>query len=220
MRAPLPFPVDGNVTDEEIVSRIREGEVLLFEVLMRRHNARVYRVVRSVLRNESEVEDVMQGAYLHAYSNLASFRGASRFSTWLSHIAFNEALGRLRSERRHPAVSLSLVEESAMPSSSPSPESLTSRTEVGHLLEQAVDALPELYRSVFMLREIEGLDTAETAEILAVSEDVVKTRLLRARAALRKILEEIVGGAASDAFGFHATRCDRVVGGVMAKLAG
>ena len=206
--------------DEEIARRVQAGESALFEVLMRRHNPRVYRAIRSLIKDEAEVEDAMQAAYLHAFAHLKDFRGSARFSTWLTQISINEALMRLRRDLRHPAVSLTLIEDSPMSPITPlpTPEAATSGREVAHLLERAVDALPDLYRTVFMLREIEGLDTTETAAALGVSEDVVKTRLSRARAALRETLEELAGGHAKDAFGFHATRCDRVVHNVMRVL--
>lgn len=208
------------LTDEMLVERVLAGEVLLFEVLMRRNNGRVYRTVRALIRDEEETEDVMQAAYLRAYANLSSFRGTARFSTWLAQIAYNEALGRLRSLRRHPALRLADLQDDLMPTSpnTPSPEASAEHRELAELLERAVDALPELYRTVFMLRQVEGLDTAETAQVLSVSEEVVKTRLSRARATLRDWLEKMVGAGAEEAFAFHAPRCDRVVSGVMQKL--
>jgi RNA polymerase sigma-70 factor (ECF subfamily) len=205
-------------TDEQIVERVLAGDVALFEILMRRNNTRVYRAIRSLLRDEAEVEDAMQAAYVLAYAKLGSFRGAARFSTWLTQIAVNEALGRLRHGRRHPSVSLTVVEEPPMSSvrePPQTPEDQASRRELAAILERAVDSLPELYRAVFVLREIEGMDTAETALALEVSEDVVKTRLSRGRAALRENLEKLVGSATADAFGFHASRCDRVVANVL-----
>lgn len=210
-----------SASDEELVPHVLRGQPLLFAALMRRHNPRIYRVVRAVLSDEAEVEDVMQTAYLQAYTQLATFRGDARFSTWLSRIAVNEALARVRRGRRQPTISLSVVEEPAMPPAdeTTSPESHASRREMAGLLERAVDSLPEMYRSTFMLREIEGCSTAETAQILSVSEDVVKTRMVRARAELRDRLEELVVGGAALAFGFHASRCDRVVAAVMLAIA-
>jgi RNA polymerase sigma-70 factor, ECF subfamily len=224
MPSPVPMaPAQTQaLSDEEIVTRVLEGQQALFEILMRRNNPRVYRAVRSLLKDETDAEDAMQATYVRAYTKLRSFRGGARFSTWLTQIALNEALGRLRHGRRHPAVSLTLVEESSMSPivpPTPSPEALASRRELAGLLEHAVDSLPELYRVVFILREVEGMDTAETAHALEVSEEVVKTRLFRARAALRQSLEQLVGAAASDSFEFHAPRCDRVVAGVMAQIA-
>ena len=206
------------LTDEQLVERILSGDVALFEILMRRHNTRVYRAIRALLRDESEVEDAMQAAYVRAYAKLGSFRGAARFSTWLTQVAVNEALGRLRQGRRHPSVSLTLIEEPPMSSAlepAQTPEDQASRRELAAILERAIDSLPDLYRIVFVLREIEGMDTGETAAALDVSEDVVKTRLSRGRAALRDSLEKLVGTATAEAFGFHASRCDRVVANVM-----
>ncbi len=215
-------PSHPELADEQIVARVLAGNVALFEILMRRSNTRIYRALRSLLRDEGEIEDAMQAVYVQAYTKLASFRSEARFSTWLTQIAINEGLGRLRRDRRHRSVSLALVEEPAMPSLEPpneTPEYTASRHELVGLLERAVDSLPESYRVVFMLREIDGLDTAETALALNVSEDVVKTRLFRARAALRGSLEKLVGSAGAEAFGFHATRCDRVVARVMREIA-
>ncbi len=216
-----PAPQPEGPPDEQIVERVLAGDAAAFELLMRRHNAGLYRAVRSIIREETEVEDVMQAVYLRAYAKLGSFRKEARFRTWLTQIALHEALGRLRSERRHPSVSLTLLEEPAMESTAPiaTPELQASRRELAALLERAVDGLPELYRVVFVLREVDGMDTAETARALDVSEDVVKTRLSRARAALRQSLESMVGAAAGEAFPFHASRCDRVVSFVMARLS-
>lgn len=216
---PLQSRQSESLSDEQIIARVLCGEVALFEMLIRRNNTRVYRALRSLLRQESEVEDAMQATYVASYAKLVSFRGGARFSTWLTQIALNEALGRLRRDRRHPTVSL--VEEPPMSSIAPSvetPETSASRRELASLLERAVDALPDAYRVVFVLREIEGMDTAEAATVLGVSEDVVKTRLSRARAHLRDILEKLVGTAATDAFGFHAARCDRIAALVMPQL--
>jgi RNA polymerase sigma-70 factor (ECF subfamily) len=219
-------PVSGahpqSLTDEEIVARVLDGDVALFEILMRRNNPKVYRAVRAVLRDEEESEDAMQAAYVTAYIKLRTFRGGARFSTWLTQIALNEALGRLRRDRRHPSVSLTVVEEPAMSpiaAPPPTPEADASSRELGGVLERAVDSLPELYRIVFVLREIEGMDTAETAAVLNVSDEVVKTRLSRAKATLRSRIDNQLGTAAREAFGFHATRCDRVVANVMQQIA-
>jgi RNA polymerase sigma-70 factor, ECF subfamily len=223
MKAWSPFTpaLSQALTNEQLVERVLSGDAAPFELLIRRNNGRVYRAVRSLLRTESEIEDVMQAVYVLAYAKLASFRGEARFSTWLTRIAMNETLGRLRQDRRHPAVSLTLVADADVAldeSGVQTPEADCSQRELALLLEAAVDDLPELYRVVFVLREVEGMDTAEAAAALGVSEDVVKTRLSRARGVLRDKLEGMVGGAVSDAFGFHATRCDRVVEGTMALI--
>jgi RNA polymerase sigma-70 factor (ECF subfamily) len=213
------------LSDEEVVARVRDGDTSLFEVLMRRHNQRLYRAVRSVLRDESEVEDVMQQAYLAAFTHLAQFAGTAKFSTWLVRIGINEALLRLRQRRRlHPVAAVARqdeLEETAPPPEDPpmpTPEDRTAGRELGRLLEETVDQLPAAYRQVFMLRLVEGLDTAETAAALDLGEEAVKQRLHRARAMVQQAIEARVGASARAAFEFHAPRCDRVVAAVMAEL--
>ncbi|HVR18648.1 MAG TPA: RNA polymerase sigma factor [Polyangiaceae bacterium] len=218
---PLPLAIAAKLTDEQLVQRIRSGDIALFEVLMRRNNTRLYRTLRSLLRNEAEIEDAMQAVYVIAYSKLGSFRGDAQLSTWLTQIALNEALGRLRHDRRHPALSLAAVPEPELPIGAPSvhtPEAHVNRRELAAILEEAVDALPELYRVTFMLREIDGMDTTQAAQALGVSEDVVKKRLSRARALLRAHVQKLFGSALPEAFGFHAVRCDRIVEAVMERL--
>jgi RNA polymerase sigma-70 factor (ECF subfamily) len=218
---PLPLAFAQKLTDEQLVQRIRSGDAALFEVLMRRNNTRLYRTLRSLLRNEAEIEDAMQAVYVLAYSKLGTFRGDAQLSTWLTQIAVNEALGRLRHDRRHPALSLAAVPEPELPTNPPAmetPEAQVSQRELAAILEAAVDALPDLYRVTFMLREIEGMDTAQTAQALGVNEDVVKKRLSRARALLRSQVEAMFGSALPEAFGFHARRCDRIVEAVMARI--
>jgi len=209
------------LSDEDIAARVLEGQTALFEVLMRRHNERIYRAARAILRDEAEAEDVMQQAYVNAYAHLRQFDRRAKFSTWLTRIAVNEALARARKRGRYQP----LDEEAFAPGDTPmkmhqaDPERQAFGRELGALLEAAVDTLPDGHREVFMLREIEGLSTNETAECLDVSEDVVKTRLSRARAALRRELFERAGLAASNAFTFQRPRCDRIVDAVMARIA-
>src|SRR4051812_27110223 len=153
----------GGSSDEEIVRRVRAGEVALFEVLMRRHNRRVYRAARAVLRNEAEVEDVMQQAYLAAFAHLSDFAGSARFSTWLLRITVNEALGRRRRAERMAVVAFNAEEDARMdenPQRVPDPERRAASRELATLVEAIVDGLPEMYRAVFLLREVEDLTTA------------------------------------------------------------
>ncbi len=207
-------------SDEEIVARVRAGDVALFEVLMRRHNPRLYRIVRSVITDEAEAEDVMQQAYLHAYTALDGFAGRSSFATWLTRIGLNEALARLRKRRwLEPVEDLPEQSEGLM-EAPPTPEEVASSRETARMVERAIDRLPAIHRTVLMLREIEQLSTEETAGVLQVSEDVVKVRLHRARQALRDALAEEAEGSAREAFPFLAPRCDRVVAAVMARLLG
>jgi RNA polymerase sigma-70 factor (ECF subfamily) len=207
------------LSDGEIVERVRAGEKALFEVLMRRHNPRVYRAIRSILRDESEVEDAMQQTYLQAYAALGDFEGASAFSTWLTRIAINEALGRLRKRSRLAIVDDPDEEAEDTVSAPPeTPEDRAATSEAMGLVERAIDRLPMHYRTVFMLREVDQLSTAETAKALDLTEEAVKIRLHRARAALRETLSEHVDRAAPSAFPFFAPRCDRVVAAVMSHI--
>jgi RNA polymerase sigma-70 factor (ECF subfamily) len=208
------------LTDEEVVRRVRGGEVALFEVLVRRHDARVYRTARAILRNDAEAEDAMQSAWLHAYQHLGEFAGAAAFSTWLVRIAANEALGRLRRKVRLVAVEDGDEEEERTmdPIRRDGPEDRAAARESVRLLERAVDALPAHYRSVFVLREVEQLSTRETAQALELGEEAVKVRLHRAKALLRRALGEEVGRAAPEAFQFLAPRCNRMVERVMAAI--
>lgn len=210
------------LTDEQLVERVLAGASELFEILMRRHNQRVYRAARAIVRDEHEAEDVMQEAYVRAYQHLNQFAGRAQFSTWLVRIAVHEAL--LRTERRKRFQNLDSPQEptgdamSALPSNDPDPERQYSMTETGRLLEKAIDALPGMYRAVFMLRDVEELSTEDAAHVLDISEQNVKTRLHRARALLRKELYARAGAASASAFQFHAVRCDRVVSRVMQRI--
>jgi RNA polymerase sigma-70 factor (ECF subfamily) len=206
------------LTDQEVVRRVVAGEPALFEVLMRRYNQRVFRSVRSLLRDEREVEDAMQQAWLSAFAHLGQFQGASAFSTWLTRIALNEALARIRQKSRLTPVDEVPEEDDAMRSAPQDPEARAADRELGHMMEKAVDDLPDHYRSVFMLREIEGMSTADTAQALSVSEEVVKVRLHRARLALRDALYARAGAAAPEAFTFLGWRCDRMVANVLACI--
>jgi RNA polymerase sigma-70 factor (ECF subfamily) len=202
------------------VERARANDATAFELLMRRHNQRVYRVVRSVLQDPAEIEDVMQQAYLQAFLHLDQFGGTARWSTWVCRIAINEALARLRQRGRF--VSIDGVSEDAMPDTSKTsggdPERMAASREFGEMVEQAIDGLPEMYRAVLIMREIEGMTTTETAAVLDVQADVVKTRLHRARSSLKDAIESRVGDQMKNAYSFGNERCDRVVAGVLARL--
>lgn len=219
---PLAAP-PAAASDGEIVARVIAGERALFELLMRRHNRRVYRAVRAILRDEAESEDAMQAAYLAAFTHLPAFRGGAAFATWLTRIAVNEALGRLR--RRSAFVSLEeepaeLVEPTREAEGGGNPEGRAAARELVALLETAVDRLPPSYRAIFVLREVEGLSTADTAASLGIGEELAKVRLLRARRALRGELSAMLGEDAERAFAFEAPRCDRVVRAVMSRIRG
>jgi RNA polymerase sigma-70 factor (ECF subfamily) len=207
-------------TDEEIVRRVLDGDTPLFEVLMRRYNQRLYRITRSILRDDSQAEDVIQQAYVSAYFHLEQFAERARFSTWLTKVAVHEALARVR-RRRCDLIDPSTADAQAvdaLPSTLPDPEHQAFAGELARLLEAAVETLPDSYRVVFMLRQIEGLSTAETAKCLEIGEDTVKTRLHRARAILRDDLFRRAGVQAPNAFQFQALRCDRIVDGVFERI--
>ncbi|HEX3131486.1 MAG TPA: RNA polymerase sigma factor [Thermoanaerobaculia bacterium] len=207
------------LTDEQVVARVLSGEAELFEILMRRYNQRLYRVARAILFDDAEAEDVMQDAYVRAWSHLEQFAGRSSFATWLTRIAVHEALARARRGRRQ--VRLEDGTEETMRSLSPAeagPEQRAIQSDLRNTLEVAMEALPESFRSILMLREIEGLSTAETAVCLDISESLVKTRLHRARAALRHEVESRSRAALSEAFTFHLSRCDRVVAAVLERI--
>lgn len=204
-------------TDEAIAERVVAGEHALFELLMRRHNRRVFRATRAILKNDVEAEDAMQEAYVSAFTHLADFGGRAKFSTWLLRIAVHEALGRLRRSKRIASLDDESGEEDQV-ATTRSPEDAASDVEVRSLLEKAVDTLPLAFRAVFVMRAVEELSVGETAEALDIPEETVRTRLHRARAMLRDDLARRVEGAAPDAFGFHLSRCDRIVNAVLRRI--
>jgi RNA polymerase sigma-70 factor (ECF subfamily) len=191
----------------------------MFEVLMRRYNQRLYRVARGIVKDHAEAEDVMQQAYLSAYAHLDQYEHRGSFAAWLTRIAVHEAFARHR-RRAEAAVAESIVGDGAcdrIPSPRPDPEQAALSSELRQKLEAIVDALAETYRPVFVLRDVEGLSTAETAEALGLTEDVVKTRLHRARAMLREALVR-EGRRPGDLFRFGFERCDRLVAAVLRRL--
>jgi RNA polymerase sigma-70 factor (ECF subfamily) len=204
-------------SDEKIVARVCAGESALFELLMRRNNQRVYRAARAIVKDDNEAEDVMQDAYGRAYEHLHEFEARARFSTWLTRIAVHEALARVR--RRNRLASFDAQPEESMPANpASSPEQQTSDIEMRTVLESAVEKLPDEFRAVFVLRAVEGMSGAETAECLGIPEDTVKTRLHRARGRLREMVLESIEPAVPALYEFHLSRCDRVVAAVLRKL--
>lgn len=201
-------------SDEDVVRRIRGGDTALFEVLMRRYNQRLYRVARGIVRDHAEAEDAMQQAYLNAYTHLDQYEHRGSFAGWLTRIAVHEAFALRR--RMQAAVAEPIVNDGAR-DRSPDPEQAALFGELRRGLETSIDSLGEAYRPVFMLREIEGLTTAETAEALGLSVDVVKTRLHRARAMFRGALAR-EGQRPGDLFRFGLEQCDRVVAAVLGSL--
>jgi RNA polymerase sigma-70 factor, ECF subfamily len=216
------MPVD-DWTDEHIVQRVLQGEVLLFEVLMRRHNQRIYRAIRSIIRDDSECEEIMQETYVRAYEHLAQFEGRAKFSTWLTRIAVNESIkrsiarGRLDPLNREDSdgdyETMLFSDEATL-----SPESNAARGELAAFLEDSILALPPAYRTVLILRDLEELSTSETAEALDITDTNVKVRLHRAHELLRTQLMSRAGASGSQAFVFQAPRCNRIVDAVFHRL--
>jgi RNA polymerase sigma-70 factor (ECF subfamily) len=207
-------------TDQEIVERVKAGETALYEILMRRYNQRLYRVTLAIVRDGGEAEDVMQDAYVRAYAHLNQFEGRAPFSAWLTRIAVNEALARVRLRSHMEQLDETEDGEFCMKTASGAldPEQNASHSETAELLEAAVLGLPEQYRAVVMLRDVEELSTTETADVLEMSEENVKVRLHRGHAMMRSWLLERVGSSGMSAFPFMGERCDRVVQRVMERL--
>jgi RNA polymerase sigma-70 factor, ECF subfamily len=211
----------GEQGDDVLIQQVLGGNTAIFELLMRRYNERVYRAARAIVRDEQEAEDVMQQAYVNAFTHLHQFSGSARFSTWLTRIAVNEALARVRRQGKYESFDeeASNAEPLMSPNHVENPERQAFTRELHGLLEWAIDRLPNGMREVFVLREVEGLSTFEVAQCLDVSEDVVKTRLSRGRATLRRLLMERTGATAPDAFRFYRPRCDRLVANVLATIS-
>jgi len=209
--------VVGPLEDAELVRRIRAGETALFELVMRRYNQRLFRVLRALLRDEAEAEDVLQDAYVRAYAHLGQLEQPERLASWLTHIAVHEARARLRRRGRIAEVKEGPLH--AVPSPSRDPEQEALGKQLQRVLVSAIDDLPVGYRTVFVLRDVEGMSTAEVSESLGVSEQAVKMRLHRARGVLRQVLYDRVGSAALPPFSFDGERCDRIVAGVLARLS-
>jgi len=213
------------MSDRQVVDRVLQGDGASFELIMRRHNRRLYRIARGILRNEAEAEDAVQEAYVRAFEKLEDYRGTGPLSAWLARIAVNEALGRLR--RSDPAAGLSLDDPehqeetnfmAELSFAGPSPEQDAARGEFRRLLETAIDALPDAYRLVFILRGVEEMSVTETAACLELEEATVKTRYHRARKSLQQHLAGLVDASAAEVFPFAGERCDRIVAGVFWRL--
>ena len=216
---PLALP-DVLSGDMQLVRRALGREGNAFRAIIKTHNQRLYRIARGVLRNDGEAEDVVQEAYVRAFASLGAFRGDSSLATWLSRIVINEALGRLRKRRRMVAMPENpQAEIIRFPlNASDDPERTMAQRQILALVERATDSLPDVYRTVFVARVIEGLSMEETADLLGVRPETVKTRLHRARALVRKALDDEIGPVLLDAFPFAGRRCDRLTEAVMKRL--
>ena len=214
--------------DMQLVDRVRVGDEEAVRILVKRYNQRLFRAARAIVRDDGEAEDIVQETYVRAFTALSSFRGEARLSTWLTKIALNEALGRVR--RRRPSVGLDELDaENVRPGGQlimfPSalipadPEVELARRQVRGMLERAVDELPDAFRTVFVLREIEGMSGEETAEYLSIRPETVKTRLHRARKLLRATIEARLSGAFAELFPFDGARCATMADRVVRRLA-
>src|SRR5918994_5320810 len=207
MRTMFPLARVQPQGEAELVDRARQGDALAFRAIMERHNQRLYRVARTLLRNESEAEDAVQEAYLRAFSNLATFRGDASLSTWLTRITLNECLGRKRKQR--PTVDLDTLRSTHQDSAEiirfpgtnadSDPERSAAKREIPQLLESSIDALPEAFRIVFIMRDVEELSVEETAASLGIKPETVKTRLHRARRLLRTALQDQLASTLKEA---------------------
>jgi RNA polymerase sigma-70 factor, ECF subfamily len=225
--APLPtaWRSLGDLPDDSLVERARHNDLAAFEALMRRHNRRLFRVTRGVLRDSDAAQDAVQEAYLRAFTRLDSYQPEGKFAAWLTRVALNEAL-MIRRRSLGEMVSLdevgeeSLVAEDPVSSDAPSADQFVEAAHARALLEHAIDALPDNFRMVFMLRAVEGLDVRETAESLGIKPTTVRTRLFRAQRLLRVELSKRLRTESAEVFDFGAERCDAVVAGVFARIAG
>ncbi|RQH13715.1 RNA polymerase sigma factor [Bradyrhizobium sp. RP6] len=208
-----------------LINRARRRDETALREIMQANNRRLYRLARGILRSDSEAEDVVQETYVRAFTHLDGFRGESGLSTWLSRIAINEALGRMRSAKPH--VELGAVPEEAIAaqiikfpaSSAGDPEKTMAQREIQRVVERAIDELPDVFRMVFIARVMEGMNIEETADLLGVKPETVKTRLHRARTMLRENVEKEIGPVMMDAFPFAGWRCERLTEAVLKRLA-
>ncbi len=214
-----------DTADAALAARAADGDDGAFERIMRRHNRLLFRTARSILTSDAEAEDALQEAYLRAWRALGSFRSEARLSTWLVRIVINESLGRLRRRGAQvlafdATVDLSDVTLEDVMEGNPvdRPDRAAMRSEVRALMEACIDALPEAFRTVFMLRAVEEMSVEEVSAALGVPEATVRTRFVRARGLLREGLARDIDHALADAFSFDGARCDRIVAGVMARL--
>jgi len=216
--------LDENTSDEVLVRAAQVGDGRAFRAILTKYNRRLYRIARGIMRNDTEAEDAVQEAYINAFTHLATFRGDSSLSTWLSRIVMNEALGRLRTRR--PMAEFVEVETPSQAAEiiqfpntvRTDPERTMAQRELLRLVERVTDELPDVYRTVFVTRVIEGMSVEDTAELLGIRTETVKTRLHRARKLVREHLDREIGPVMLDAFPFAGKRCERLTENVMQRL--
>ena len=217
--APTETRVD---SDAELAHRVARGDTRAFEQIMRRYNRALFRTARAILRDDGLAEDAVQEAYMRAYGAIGSFRGESKLSTWLIRIVANEALARRRKDARRAEVmpiSGGDAVDLEKPMEEDGPQQMAERSEMRRLLEAKIDRLPDSYRAVFVLRALEELSVEETGAALGIPEATVRSRFFRARGLLREAISREIDVAFDSAFGFAGERCDRIVAGVLARIA-
>ena len=225
MRAQAPQIAPVGTADAELVRRARGRDEAAIRLILQSNNRRLYRIARGILRNDSEAEDVVQETYVRAFTHLENFRGDSSLATWLARIAMNEALGRLRRQRPGvewtslpPGTLEAQIIQFPLSATSVDPEKSMAQREIQHVVEHAIDELPDAFRIVFITRVIEGMNVEETAEILGLKPETVKTRLHRARTILRDKVEKIIGPVVMETFPFAGKRCERLTEAVVRRL--
>ncbi|WEX80416.1 RNA polymerase sigma factor [Sinorhizobium numidicum] len=212
-------------TDRSLKRRLLSDEMETFRSIMQTHNRKLYRIARSIVRNNSDAEDVLQEAYVRAFTHFADFRGDAAISTWLARIVINEALGRLRKRRRRMKMAADMRQHQAeiiafpLNATTDDPEKTMAQRQILDLVEKATDHLPDTYRSVFILRAIEGLSNEETATLLALRPETVRTRLHRARHLIKEELEQQIGPLLLNAFPFAGKRCERLTKAVLSRIS-
>ena len=210
--------------DDQVVARVRRGDTALYEIIIRRHNRRLFRATRSILRDDDAAQDAMQEAYVRAFTHLADYREQGHFGAWLTRIAVNEALMRRRKDQRYVPLEVpagdeeDTVQQEQQTSHEMTPEGLAGGGEMRRLIEIAVDRLPDGFRAVFVLRAIEQLSVTEVAACLDIPEATVRTRFHRARELMRRELDRYIDAAGPSAFDFAGARCDRMVARVFARV--
>ena len=218
--SPLPAQVPEGIGDAELAARVASGDGAAFELLMRRHNRRLFRIARSVLRDDADAEDALQESYLAAYRAVGTYRADASLATWLSRLVLNHCLARRRREQRRDTI-VAIVpqgDDDVGEVDPDTPDRLLVRAQLRSLLQRRLDELPEAFRTVFVLRCVEELSVEETAELLAIPEATVRSRHFRARSLLRESLAQDIDVAEQELMGFDGERCDRVVAEVLARL--
>jgi len=216
------------MADLDLAQATARGDQVAFETLMRRYNGKLFRIARAILKDDTEAEDALQEAYLLAYRNIGDYRADAQLGTWLTRITINQALMRLRKQKRERVVIPFATGQTADGVSdrsevaderAESPSAAAHRAEIRRILERRIDELPDAFRAVFVMREVEDMTVQETAECLSLPPATVRTRLFRARAMLREALQRDMDTAAVDIYGFAGDRCDRIVAAVLARLS-